>query len=112
MEETSYRVTIFYRHALFARGLAHLLSAQGHRLETLPQETPLTESLARELTPDVVIAETTPGIDTARLRRRIDRWAPGVRVILLSLEDNKAQVFDRRQVEITDPGDLVTLITL
>ena len=102
------RVYIFYRHSLFAEGIRSLLANQP-TVEIVGTESDKAKAFrdVKALRPSVVlIEECAADPEQCATWNFLHRQDAG-RIIALNLEHNAATVYDREDVPISTPGDLL-----
>jgi DNA-binding NarL/FixJ family response regulator len=112
MSDSACRVFVLYSHSLFAEGVMALLGRH-QEVEVLGAEAG-TESAVesvRQLRPDVVILEGAQG-DPAYAIACLLRECPNTRLISLSLQDDKMEIYDNYQVSTPHPADLIQAILI
>jgi len=112
MSGSACRVFVLYNHSLFAEGVMALLSQQqGVSLLGAEAASESAAESVRRLHPDVVILEGAEG-DSAYAIGRLLRECPHTRLIALSLEDDRMEIYDNYQVATPHPADLIHAILI
>jgi DNA-binding NarL/FixJ family response regulator len=89
------RILIADDHALFRDGLRSLLVAQGHEIVGEAKNGREAVTLARELTPDLVLMDVSmPELDGIEATRLISVEVPDVKVVMLTASEEEAKLFE------------------
>ncbi len=89
------RILIADDHALFRDGLRSLLVAQGHEIVGEAKNGREAVTLARELTPDLVLLDVSmPELDGIEATRLISVEVPDVKVVMLTASEEEAKLFE------------------
>ncbi len=106
------RVFILASQSLFAQGVQSLLSGQsGIEVVGFASADPGTLAQAREASPDVVIIEAG-GEKQSHLAAKVLEAIPGVKVIGLSLEDNRIHTYYQQMKQSRSVEDLLEAIRM
>lgn len=108
-----HRVLIITEDSIFSNGLELLLVLQ-ENLETIgtaPADLPAITAEIKRTQPDVVIINEDLATANPQLVMSLLKAHPDLRVITLSLEGNRINVYDNREVTVTTSDDLVAVIT-
>jgi len=93
---TPIRVLLADDHALFRRGVASLLAAEGG-FEVIGEAVDGQQALemARELMPDVILMDVSmPVMDGLAATRRIKAEMPYARIVILTVSDGERSLFE------------------
>jgi DNA-binding NarL/FixJ family response regulator len=105
-------VFIISNHAIFGQGLENLLRREA-MVEIIGQATDVTQGIEqiKALQPDVAIIDTdSPPDDSAAIVMRILMENPNIKVISLSLHNNKYYIFQALLGVTTSPRDLAKAV--
>ena len=104
------RVLIVSDQCLFAEGIRSLIE-EAHGLEVVDivsEGGDVLTTQVRRSRPDVIILDDTAGAQVGFLSQLFD-VAPGVRIILMGLDDSM-EIYDRRKVVARRGQDLVDVV--
>lgn len=108
------RIFIISGYAMFGRGLESLLKQEDSELEIVGQESDVERAIEqiKELKPDTVILDSDdPPYDSMpAVLRRILKDNLGIRIIGLSLQNNRLYVYVATQWVVNSVGDLLNAI--
>jgi len=108
-----HRVLVIGEDNLFSNGVT-LLLALNENLQIVNSASTEIDAISDEIertSPDVVIiSERTAAADT-RLVMMLLKSHPNLRVITLSLADNRVNVYNNQEVTVATGDDLITAIT-
>jgi DNA-binding NarL/FixJ family response regulator len=106
------RVVVVLSDSLIGRGVESLLSRE---MDLSVTSIPFVDNGAliskiEELKPDVVIMD-----ESLIFRREVEfisllRCYPKVRILVLSIQDNRINIYDREEIPVTQSTDLISAI--
>jgi hypothetical protein len=103
-------VLVYMRVRILETGVISLLNAAGDLPAMRIQDRRTLKGEILKMQPCVVILETeSPGDQTAHVLEFLDIM-PQLRVLLVHLESNVVDVYDKRQITLSDASDLIDLI--
>lgn len=89
------RVLVADDHSLFRDGLVSLLEAAGHEVVGQAGDGDAAARMAASLRPDLVLLDVSmPSVDGLHALRRIKAEAPDVQVVMLTVSDDDASLFE------------------
>lgn len=108
-----HRVLIIEEDSLFSNGVELLLVLQ-ENLEIVGSVRADLQVVTAEIqatNPNVIIISDDIATSNAQLIMSLLRAYPDLRIITFSLEDNRINVYDKREVIVSTASDLITAIT-
>lgn len=106
-----YRVAIIAERALFAEGVQNLLEGEPDvEILAVLDATPDAIKIARDLSPDVLIVEGALEGSFERLRPALERYATDIKVVIVSMQCNRLDVFYHQRILTGDSSDLLTAV--
>ncbi len=107
------RVLIVEEDSLFSNAVELLLVLQ-ENLEivgTVSLEIQVIAAEIKQTQPDVIITSDDVATANAPLIMTLLKAHPHLRIITFNLDDNRINVYDNREVDVTTVNDLVSAIT-
>ena len=107
------RVLVVHNDSPISAGVESILSHQDSLV--IEGFTPANKmDLSRQIErfkPDVVVLDTSLPFSTLSRLLKLLSKCPLIRVIVLNIEDNQVQVYDKHQVWVESASDLVAIIS-
>ena len=107
------RVLIIEENSLFTNSVKLLLVLQENLeiIDPVPADITLITGEIERTQPDAVIISDDIATANAQLIMTLLKTYPQLRIITFNLDDNRINVYDNREVDVTTVNDLVIAIT-
>lgn len=107
------RVLVIAEDSLFINGIEMLIARQPglESVGTVPADVGLITAQIERTTPNVVIINDDLATANDQLVLALLKAFPDLRIIAISLEENRINVYDNRAVKVTTADDLIAAIT-